>query len=146
MKGRFILSRDYFKTIFTCKWTALKMRKPPCMCARHTVRLAAWIHNHQGVLSTHSAQAQLQQQVQREGAMIPLEPVVSYPPQYIHFKWILKWIPISTSRLCYRCPNFLPVSITPKDCTSSQEGCLLGTKTLTHERYSSTELLQKPGK
>jgi hypothetical protein len=71
VKGRFTLCRDYSKIIFTCKGTALEMRTPPCMCARHseTCRRA---HDHQGALSTHSAQAQPQQQVQREEAMLPL--------------------------------------------------------------------------
>jgi hypothetical protein len=71
VKDRVILPRDYSK-IITWKWTALDIQTPPCMSARHTVRLAACPHDHQGVLSTDSSQAQPQQQVQSEEAMLPL--------------------------------------------------------------------------
>jgi hypothetical protein len=47
-KGRFNLCRDYSKIIFVCKGTTLQMRTPPCICARHTVRLAACAHDKQG--------------------------------------------------------------------------------------------------
>jgi hypothetical protein len=52
--------------------------------ARHTVRLAEYAHDHKGALSTQSAQAQPQQQVQREEAMIPLRTCGFLPIKIFH--------------------------------------------------------------